>query len=215
MIEVAIGVTIFLTASLGAVQLGSTALSSEGAQSAALVGARTALGAPIPGVPITKLAEGQAAAAASLGNELLGTARLVSCFNGDTQGGLCGLPQECVQYEGDQPVAGTGQPCPREDSGEDESAALGPAPTNLDGPQNPACDNFDCFGIAQSMAPCSQSVAAGQIVVCLAYTSWPARSVDIWVRGTLRSLVPVISTAGLDALPVSVQLRLQVETLTS
>jgi hypothetical protein len=39
--------------------------------------------------------------------------------------------------------------------------------------------------------------------------------VDIWVKGTLRTVVPVASSAGLDALPVSVQLRLQVEALTS
>jgi len=215
MIESAIGVAVFLVASRGAVQLGGSALSSEGAQSAALVGARTASEAPIPGGPLIRLEEGQAAAAASLGNELLGTARLGSCFSGDPQGGLCGLPQDCLQYVGARPVAGTGRPCPGDISGGARATTLGPSPADLDGAQNPACGNSGCFGIAQSMVPCSHRVAPGQIAICLAYTAWPASSVDIWIRGTLRSLVPVIDAAGLDVLPVSVQLRLQVETLAS
>ncbi|HUY57840.1 MAG TPA: hypothetical protein VMV12_08430 [Candidatus Micrarchaeaceae archaeon] len=66
-----------------------------------------------------------------------------------------------------------------------------------------------------SMAPCARTVPPGKLYVCLAYTDWPATAVDVWIRGALRSVVPIASSVGIDALPVSVQLRLQVEALTS
>ncbi|MGH7666654.1 MAG: TadE/TadG family type IV pilus assembly protein [Candidatus Dormibacteria bacterium] len=213
MVEMAIGVTIFLTAALGAVQLGISALSSEGAQSAALVGARTASGLPIPGDPMARLADGQAAAAEALQESVLDLTSLNTCGSPKATRDDCGLPVQCVTYSGSRPEAGTLQPCPGVDVGATPAPSLGPLPADLDGSQNPACKSKSCFGIARSMKPCSRVVPAGQLFVCLAYTSWPATAVDLWVRGTLRSVVPLFSSAGLNALPVSVQLRLQVEAL--
>jgi hypothetical protein len=215
MIEMAIGVTIFLTASLGAVQLGISALSAEGAQSAALVGARTASSAPLPGEPLARLAAGQSAAASSLEAAVLHLARLDTCAEAEVAPGGCGLALQCVRYDGDLPVPDTLQSCPEGSAGATLAVSLGPSPDNLDGSQNPACHTTDCFGSARSMSPCARTFPPGQLFVCLAYTSWPATAVDIWVKGTLRTVVPVASSAGLDALPVSVQLRLQVEALTS
>lgn len=213
MVEMAIGVTIFLTASLGAVQLGLTALSLEGAQSAALVGARTASSAPVPGAPLARLAQGQSAAGGSLGSGVMELARVANCANRMGLAGDCGLPRECAQYVGGQAVAGSLQDCPSGSHGAAAAASLGPSPDNLDGSQNPACHTGDCFGSARSMLPCTRSLPAGQLYICLAYTSWPATAVDIWIKGTLRTVLPLASSAGLDALPVSVQLRLQVEAL--
>jgi hypothetical protein len=214
MIEMAIGVTIFLIASLGAVQLGVAALSDEGAQSAALVGARTASGAPVPGEPLARLAEGQSAAEGSLQDAVLQLAQLKDCPVSAGAAARCGLPTTCVRYDGDRPQSGTLQRCPMSTADNLEAASLGPSPSDLDGTQNPACHATDCFGIARSMAPCALTSPPGQLIVCLAYTSWPATAVDIWIRGSLRTVVPVASSAGIDALPVNVQLRLQVEALT-
>jgi hypothetical protein len=61
--------------------------------------------------------------------------------------------------------------------------------------------------------PAAEMLPRVTLFVCLAYTSWPATAVDVWIRGGLRTLVPLASKAGVDALPISVQLRLQVETL--
>jgi hypothetical protein len=215
MVEMAIGVTIFLAASLGAVQLGISALSAEGAQSAALVGARVASGAPIRGTPLAQLAAGQAAAEASLSAAVANLAQVGRCGGAEGGGQECGLPQTCVEYRGNVPQMGTLQPCPTASVGSTRQTSLGPVPTDLDGSQNPNCHGSDCFGVARSMSPCAQVLPRGQLAVCLAYTSWPAAAVDIWIRGTLRTVIPVASAAGLDALPVSVQLRLQVEALTT
>jgi hypothetical protein len=213
MIEMAIGVTLFLTASLGAVQLGISALSLEAAQSAALVAARAASSAPVSGQPFLRLAAGQAAAVSSLDSAVVDLAAVETCAIRQPIAGGCGLPQECAQYAGEQPISGTLQSCfdSRSDTAHPES--LGPSPSNLDGRQNPDCHTTDCFGSSRSMDPCAQSVVPGRLFVCLAYTSWPATAVDVWIKGTLRTLVPLASSAGLDALPVSVQLRLPVEAL--
>lgn len=215
MVEMAIGVTIFLAASLGAVQLGISALTSEGAQSAALAGARVASEVPIPGAPVAQLAAGQTAADASLSTALLNQADVNRCPAAVVTSAVCGLPLTCVQYRDGTPEISTLQTCPANSVGGAGLVSLGPSPNNLDGRQNPLCHDSDCFGVARSMAPCSQDVPRGEVVVCLAYTSWPATAVDIWIRGTLRSVIPVASAAGVDALPVSVQLRLQVESLTT
>ncbi len=215
MVELAIGVTIFLTASLGAVQLGVSAVSAEGAQIAALVGARAASAVPISGDPSARLSEGQAAAVASLQDSDLQLAHLEDCTAVPRISVGCGLPDQCVEYDGGYPRAATLQACPSPTSGVPGLPSLGPSPDELDGRQNPACKSSDCFGSARSMASCDRTLAVGEIFVCLAYTSWPATAVDIWIRGTLRTLVPLASSAGIDAFPVSVQLRLQVESLTS
>jgi hypothetical protein len=213
MIEMAIGVTLFLTASLGAVQLGISALSAEGVQSAALIAAREASSAPIPGQPLLRLAAGQAAAVSSLDASVVDLADVVTCIAGQSIAGGCGLPQECVLYFDDEPASGTRHSCVDSSSDASRDDFLGPSPRNLDGRQNPNCHAADCFGVSNSMAPCARGNAAGRLFVCLAYTSWPATAVDVWIKGALRTVIPVASTAGLDALPVSVQLRLQVETL--
>jgi hypothetical protein len=212
MIEMAIGVTLFLTASLGAAQLGVSALSAEGAQSAALVAAREASGVPVPGQPLLRLAAGQAAAVSTLDSSVVDMANAERCASGSSIAGGCGLPQQCARYSGEH--AGVPQPCVDPSFSANSTESLGPSPRNLDGRQNPDCHSGDCFGVSSSMAPCAREVAPGHLYVCLAYTSWPATAVDVWIKGTLRTLVPLATTSGVDALPVSVQLRLQVEALT-
>ena len=212
MIEMAIGVTLFLTASLGAAQLAISALSAEGAQSAALVAARAASSAPVPGQPLLRLAAGQAAAASTLASSVVDMAEVETCASGQPIRGGRGLPQECVQYSGEN--AGAPQPCLDPSVTANGTESLGPSPKNLDGRQNPECHTADCFGTSGSMAPCARDVAPGRLFVCIAYTSWPATAVDVWIKGTLRTLVPLASAAGIDALPISVELRLQVEALT-
>lgn len=212
MIEMAIGVALFLMASLGAAQLGISALSAEGAQSAALVAARAASSAPVPGKPLLRLAAGQAAAVGALDSSLVDMADIETCASGRVNAGGCGLPQECVQYSGER--AGAPQSCFDSSLNATGAESLGPSPRNLDGRQNPDCHTGDCFGISTSMAPCAGAVAPGRLFVCLAYTSWPATAVDVWIKGSLRTLVPLASRAGIDTLPISVQLRLQVEALT-
>jgi len=212
MVEMAIGVTLFLTASLGAVQLAISALSAEGAQSAALVAARTASSAPVPGQPLLRLAAGQAAAVSTLDSSVMAMADVEICTSGQRYAVGCGLPQECVQYSGEK--AGPQQPCVGPSSNTNGAEPLGPSPRSLDGRQNPDCHTADCFGTSSSMAPCARGVAPGRLFVCIAYTSWPATAVDVWIKGTVRTLVPLASAAGVDVLPISVQLRLQVEALT-
>lgn len=211
MIEMAIGVTLFLTASLGAVQLAISAISAEGAQSAALVAARVASSAPVPGQPLLRLAAGQAAAVSSLDSSVVNMADVEICNSRQQIAGGCGLPQECAQYSGEK--AGVQQPCFDPSANTNDAESLGPSPRNLDGRQNPDCHTADCFGTSSSMAPCARGVAPGHLFVCVAYTSWPATAVDVWIKGTLRTLVPLASAAGVDVLPISVQLRLQVEAL--
>ncbi|MGH7639912.1 MAG: hypothetical protein ACREN7_07880 [Candidatus Dormibacteria bacterium] len=209
MVELALGVGLFLVASLGAAQLGIAALSAEGAQSAALVGDRTASAAPVPGDPLARLEDGQAAAALALRGSDLDLGSLVVCPL-DAPAAGCGLPARCATYRAGLPPAGTGEACPDRYS---DAPGMGPMPSALDGSQNPACGGSGCFGVASSMAPCRHRQPPGTVRVCLAYTSWPATRVDIWVRGSLRSVVPLLSSAGFDALPLDVQLRLQVEGL--
>ena len=212
MVEMAIGVTLFLTASLGAAQLAITALSAEGAQSAALVAARAASSAPVPDLPLLRLAAGQAAAVSALNSAVVDLADVETCAGRHPTAAGCGLPQTCAQYSGDK--AGAPQPCFDPSVSTNGIESLGPSPRNLDGRQNPDCHTADCFGTSSSMASCARSVAPGRVFVCIAYTSWPATQVDVWIKGTLRTLVPLASSAGVDALPISVQLRLQVEALT-
>lgn len=212
MIEMAIGVTLFLTASLGAAQLAISAITSEGAQSAALVAARAASSAPVPGQPLLRLAAGQAAAVSTLDSSVVDMADLETCASAQPITGGCGLPQECAEYSGEN--AGAPQPCFDTSVNTNGAESLGPSPRNLDGSQNPDCHAANCFGTSSSMAPCARGVPPGRLLVCIAYTSWPATAVDVWIKGTLRTLVPLASAAGIDALPISVQLRLQVEALT-
>lgn len=212
MVEMAIGVAIFLAVSLGAVQLGSAGFAAEAAQSAALLGARTASAEPLPGNPLLRLAEGQAAAEGALADSSLGMAEILSCASPEGEDD-CGLPLRCALYQGAAVEPGSSRACPLGRIGASGPTRLGPAPDELDGPQDPGCGSGSCFGVAASMRPCRDAPAAGSEMVCLAYDAWPAREVDIWVRGRLRSLAPLVSSAGLDALPLSVQLRLQVESL--
>ncbi len=213
MVEMALAVGVFMVAALGAVQLGLSAFASEGAQSAALLGARTASASPLTGAPLARLQLGQAAALAALRAGVLGMGQARGCPISATPAPSCGLPHLCEEYRGDQPLGGTERACPMaaRASGMD---SLGPLPRDLDGPQNPNCRQGDCFGVAASMAPCSHPEPRGEVAICLAYTSWPARMVDIWIRGTLPTLLPLVTGSGIDQLPISSRLRLQVEALT-
>jgi hypothetical protein len=207
MVEMAIGVTIFLVAAFGAVQLGLSALADEGIQSAALAGGRVASEAPQPGNPLARLSAGQSAAVSALGQVELGLARNRSCSGAS----ICGIGGECVLYQGQRPMSGTELPCDKVGSRGDSSLAYGPLPADLDGQQNPACSRGNCAGIATSMSECGSGVAPGTLSVCLAYTSWPATAVDVWIVGGLRTIVPWVSSAGADVDPVDVRLRLHVE----
>ncbi len=207
MVEMAIGTGIFLLAVLGAAQLGVSALSQEGIQSAALSGARAASAAVVAGDPLQRLQEGQSAALASLATTRLGMDELLPCPGGSAFG--CGVGVDCVLYLHGRAVAGTEEPCGVANS----ASGYGPAPRDLDGSQNPACSDEDCFGAALSMRPCAHPGPPGRLMVCIAYTSWPPRAVDIWITGTVRTLLPWFSGAGLDLQTVSSRLRLQVEGL--
>ncbi|MGC8473275.1 MAG: TadE family protein [Candidatus Dormibacteria bacterium] len=207
MVEMAIGTGIFLLAVLGAAQLGVSALSQEGIQSAALSGARAASAALVAGDPLQRLQEGQSAALASLASTRLGMDELLPCPGGSAVG--CGVGLDCVLYLHGRAVAGTEEPCGVANSAQ----GYGPAPRDLDGSQNPACSNRGCFGASLSMRPCAQPGPPGRLRVCVAYTSWPPRAVDIWITGTMHTLLPWFSGAGLDLQTVSSRLRLQVEGL--
>ena len=207
MVEMAIGVTMFLVAAFGAVQLGLSALADEGIQSAALAGARVASEAPQPGNPLARLSAGRSAALSALGQVELGLAQSRSCSGASP----CGFRGECVLYQGKRPLTGTEFPCDQVGSRADSSLQYGPSPTDLDGQQNPACSQRDCFGVAAPMSECASPVAPGRLTVCLAYTSWPATAVDVWITGGLRTIVPWLSSAGADVDPIDVKLRLQVE----
>jgi hypothetical protein len=208
MVEMALGTGIFLLAVLGAAQLGVSALSQEGIQSAALSGARTASAALVAGDPLQRLQEGQSAALASLDSTRLGMDELQACPGGSASG--CGVGVDCVLYLGGRAVAGTEEPC----SVANSALGFGPTPRDLDGSQNPACSFPGCFGASLAMRSCARPDPPGRLRVCVAYTSWPPRAVDIWITGTVRTLLPWPSGAGLDLQTVSTRLRLQVEGLT-
>jgi hypothetical protein len=207
MVEMAIGVAIFLLAAFGAIQLGLSALADEGIQSSALAGVRVASEAPMPGDPLVRLAAGQSAALSALQQVELGLAQSQSC----SRPSPCGIGAECVLYQDRAPVSGTQLPCDEVGSGADSSLGYGPVPADLDGNQNPSCQSGNCFGVAGSMSDCAGAVAPGTLIVCLAYTSWPAKAVDIWIVGGLRTIVPWPSSAGAGVDPVDVRVRLQVE----
>ncbi len=207
MVEMAIGTGIFLLAVLGAAQLGVSALSQEGIQSAALSGARAASAALLAGDPLQRLQEGQSAALASLATTRLGMDELLPCPGGAASG--CGVGVDCVLYLAGRAVAGTQEPCGAANS----ALGFGPAPRDLDGSQNPDCGSPGCFGASLSMRPCAQPGPPGRLRVCVAYTSWPPRAVDVWITGTVRTLLPWFSKAGIDLQAVSARLRLQVEGL--
>jgi hypothetical protein len=207
MVEMAIGVAIFLVAAFGAIQLGLSALADEGIQSSALAGVRVASEAPMSGDPLVRLAAGQSAALSALQQVELGLARSQSCSGSSP----CGIGAECVLYQDRAPKSDTQLPCDEVGGGADSSLGYGPVPADLDGSQNPSCQSGNCFGVASSMSNCAGVVAPGRLTVCLAYTSWPAKSVDIWIAGGLRTIVPWPSSAGADVDQVDVRLRLQVE----
>lgn len=207
MVELALGVAIFLLATLGAVQVGLIALAQEGVQSATLAGARTASGVPVGPDPGTTLELGASSALASLAGSELGMARATLCSNSGGAG--CWTRMECIRYSATFPVPGTELPCSRVPAA--AGSSFGPIPANLDGSQNPRCHRGDCFGAALSMSGCATTAEPGHLRVCVAYTSWPPSEVDIWISGGLRPIVPWIGGAGPDNFPVGSELRLQVE----
>lgn len=211
MVELAIGVAIFLLATLGAVQLGLSALAQEGLQSAALTGARIASAGPLPGDPLQRLSAGHAAAIAAIGADSMGLAEVAGCPSGSSDG--CGVGAFCVAYHNGISQPGTGLPCAQVSGKSGER--YGPAPYELDGRQNPGCPSGTCFGASRAMAACAAALAPGRLQVCVAYTSWPPLAVDIWITGGLRTITPWLSSTGIDVEPVSVRLRLQVEAFSS
>jgi hypothetical protein len=208
MVEMAIGVTVFLLATLGAVQLGLEALAQEGVQTATLAGARTASGAPATADPTLTLESGALAARSALSPELAGMATLSVCPEG---GSSCWASLECVRYEAGAPQPGTQEPCDKISAQSLGPYAYGPIPSDLDGAQNPACHGGGCFGVASTMAPCATAAVAGHLMICVAYTSWPPVAVDVWVAGGLRAIVPWVGSAGPGTIPVASRLRLAVE----
>ncbi len=211
MVELAIGVAIFLLATLGAVQLGLSALAQEGLQSAALTGARIASAGPLPGDPMQRLSAGRAAAIAAIAADSMGLAEVAGCLSGSSDG--CGVGTTCVAYHNGISQPGTDLPCAQVSGKSGET--YGPAPYELDGRQNPGCPSGPCFGASRAMAACATAAAPGRLRVCVAYTSWPPLAVDIWITGGLRTITPWLSSTGLDVEPVSVRLRLQVEAFSS
>ncbi len=209
MVELAIGVAIFLLATLGAVQLGLLALAEEGVQSATLAGARVASGSPASTDPTLSLEQGALAVRAALAGEVAGMASAALC---PSSGASCWNALECVRYQSGVPEPGTQEPCAAVRSDAGGLYSYGPLPTDLDGPQNPRCGHGDCFGVAATMAPCAAAAAAGRLSICVAFTSWPPRAVDVWVSGGLRSIVPWVGSAGPGTIPVASRLRLAVET---
>jgi len=211
MVELAIGVAVFLLATLGAVQLGLSALAQEGLQSAALTGARIASAGPLPGDPTQRLSAGRAAAVAAIAADSMSLAQVAGCPPGSSEG--CGVGAFCVAYRNGVAQPGRGVPCAQVSGKTGEG--YGPAPYELDGRQNPGCPSGSCFGASRAMAACAAAIAPGQLRVCVAYTSWPPLAVDIWITGGLRTITPWLSSTGLDDEPVSVRLRLQVEAFSS
>lgn len=209
MVELALGVAIFLMAVLGAVQLSLSALADEGAQSAMLDAARVASAALLPGSPVVRLQDGAEAGAAALALTRLGMSSPERCSSA-TAG--CGVGVHCQRYRGRLPVAGSQLRC-ADVSLTSGAGVFGPIVQDLDGPQDPACRHRSCFGVARSMAPCRHPSLDAVIHICLAYTSWPPRSVDVWVSGTLRTVIPWPGGTAPDRLNVSYRIRVQVEGL--
>lgn len=208
MVEMALGVTVFLLATLGAVQLGLTALAEEGVQTATLAGARVASGALLSANPAGTLMSGVLAARSALSSEVAGMATVGVCQQAGTG---CWKSLYCVRYRAGVPQPGTEEPCDQVPNGAGSTFAFGPIPSDLDGPQNPNCHETRCFGVAAGMAACHGPAVAGRLVICAAYTSWPPRAVDVWVAGGLRAIVPWVGSAGPGTIPVGSRLRLAVE----
>lgn len=209
MVEMALGVAIFLIAVMAAAQVGLSALAEEGAQSAMLDAARVASAALVPGNPVVRLQEGGQAGFAALSTTRLGMSSPAPC---SLASGTCGVGPECQRYHGSVPVAGSDLPC-RDVPLTSTAGRYGPAIGELDGPLNPACRRGDCFGVATNMGPCRQPSSRAVVRICLAYTSWPPRSVDVWVSGALRTLLPWPGGAAVNRQTISYRIRLQVEGL--
>jgi hypothetical protein len=209
MVEFAIGVALFLLVTLGAVQVGLLALAEEGVQSASLAAARAASVSPQGLSPAVPLESGAAAAETSLKALVAGMARPALCPEGGT---ACWATLECVRYQSGLAQPGTARPCASLPESAVASGVYGPIPEDLDGAQNPRCRTAQCFGVAAPMRPCRQTTTSGRLEICLAYTSWPPRAVDVWITGELRTIIPWIGSAGPGSVPVSSRLRLSVET---
>ena len=208
MVEFAIGVAVFLLVTLGAVQIGLLALAEEGVQSASLAGARAASVSPQGLNPAVILESGAEAAGTSLRTLVAGMAEPGLCPAGGT---TCWTRLECVRYRRGVAQPATARPCSSLPAAAIASYTYGPVPQELDGAQNPSCHAAQCFGVAALMQPCRRTVATGRLAICVAYTSWPPKAVDVWITGELRTIIPWIGSAGPGSVPVSSRLRLSVE----
>ncbi len=220
MVEFALGATVFLLLVLGVMQYALLSLTEAGVQSDVLAGARTAAGSVAARAPLANLVAGQDAVIALLPSEAFGAAIGAACLGPSgaaaPQPLSCGLPTTCVRWQGATAQPATAVPClaglpPATGPGD-----WGPPPGTLDGPQNPTCHrDGGCFGAGAAMAACAGRMPAGTLRVCLAYADWPATAVDVWVRGSVRSIVPLPGRGGWDLLTVDSRLRLQVEQFTA
>ncbi len=203
MVEMAIGAALFLLVALFSVQLGLSVLAQEGAQSAALLAARTASQAPSAGSnPALRLVEGDDAALQSLRQSTLGMAEAKGCT-------VCLASSKCVDY-GSRAMTGGSVTCGSVALGGNLASGYGLTRTELDGTANPDCRLSGCFGAGVGMQACAGPPSTGRLTVCLAYVNWPPTAVDVWIRGALRSLLP-LPTGLLSSLPIDVRLRLPVE----
>ncbi len=208
MVEFAVATGCLLLLVMGLLQVALLGLADEGAQADVLEAARIASTAVVPGEPVAALVQGRAALLQLLPTAVLGARIAGRC-------GGCGLPQTCVRYRGGSPVPFSARPCQPGPLPGRAAAGWGPAPTELDGPQDPACPGGGCFGVGAAMRSCRAAPAAGVIHVCLTYVDWPATAVDVWVRGELRPVVPVPGAGIWTPLALDARLRLQVEQLTA
>lgn len=208
MVEFALAASLFLLLVMGLLQVALLALADAGADADVLEGARLASGSVAAAYPLADLGSGRAELAQLLPMALFGS-RIVTACPG------CGLPLTCTRYRDGKAVPSSARPCRPGPLPGGAGGGFGPAPAELDGPQDPACTTGTCFGVGAAMRSCRLPAPPGVIHVCLTYADWPATAVDVWVRGSLRPLVPMPFGLGRDRLPIDAHIRLQVEQLTA
>ncbi|HUY96536.1 MAG TPA: hypothetical protein VMW47_02775 [Verrucomicrobiae bacterium] len=208
MVEFALATAGLVLLVMGLLEVALLGLADEGAQADVLEAARVASASVAAGNPVGTLEAGQSALLQLLPTAVFGTRVIIGC-------GGCGLPGSCVRYRDGVPIAFSARPCEPGPLPGGAAAGWGPAPAELDGPQNPRCVSGACFGVGAGMRGCRLPPAAGVVHVCLTYADWPATAVDVWVRGALLPLLPMPGLGTASPFLVDAHLRLQVEQLTA
>ncbi|HUY61067.1 MAG TPA: hypothetical protein VMW49_04250 [Candidatus Dormibacteraeota bacterium] len=216
--EFALGATVFLLLVLGVMQYALLSLTEAGVQADVLAGARAAAGTVPDLAPLANLVTGQDAVITLLPSAAFGARIGAACLG--PAGALpplsCGLPTTCVRWQGLTAQPATAVACLAGLPPGTTAGDWGPPPGMLDGPQNPTCHRGGrCFGAGAGMAACAGRVSAGTLRVCLTYVDWPATAVDVWVRGSVRSIAPLPGRSGWNLLTIDSRLRLQVEQFTA